>query len=133
MVVGGGRGWERGLRGVRVLGVGEAGLDVGDSGEVEGQIKGRDVDVDGGKRLDAAGTTKSFGAEVGAIGQVEDGFGGGGGEGCEVGGVGLGDGWRSFRRDRGGLGGPELLEGGGCAHAAARGCVLPAGCHCVAV
>lgn len=57
-----------------VPGIGEAGLYVWQSGEVECQVQTGDVDVHGGEGADTAHAAKGFGREVGAVGQVENGL-----------------------------------------------------------
>jgi len=55
-----------------VFGVGEAWFYVRNSGEVKGHDEVGNDDVDLGYGTDAAFSLKGFGAEVGAVGEVED-------------------------------------------------------------
>ena len=57
-----------------VSGVGEAGFYVRESGKVKGHGEVRDNHIELGYGTDAAFALEGFSAEVGAVGEVEDGI-----------------------------------------------------------
>ncbi len=61
-----------GLVGGAIFCIGETGLVVWDSGEIEDKFESWDLDIDGGDGVDAASAFECFCGEVGAVCEVED-------------------------------------------------------------